>query len=126
MHMKPEIVKHLTNIDTWVRGFFMLAYTIIYYLAQCAILGVVMFQFGSQLLTGNPNKRLVSFGQNLSIYISQILDYLCYSSETKPFPLTNWPQETRDEESQAILRETEVPQKNEYNELRQFQDHKKF
>jgi len=63
----------------------------IYYIALL-VAGVVIFlQFGFMLLTGKLNEQLLVLGQSLSIYLSQILLYLTYSTEEKPFPFQAWP-----------------------------------
>lgn len=109
--MIKVIKKNLTNPETWLRGFFMLVYIGIFYLTEGVVIGVTIFQLGSTLFTGKPNERLLYFGQNLGIYISQILNYLSYSSNKKPYPLTPWPNNT----NQPILKlkpESKTPQKN--------------
>lgn len=84
--------EHLTAASTWLRGFIMLIYIIIGYIAIFWIAAaVIIFQFGSLLFTGKLNERLLPFGQSLSIYISQILLYLTYNTDDKPFPFSNWP-----------------------------------
>jgi hypothetical protein len=89
--MTKALKKKLTSHQIWLRVFFMLLYISIFYLTQSIIISVTIFQLGSVLLTGKPNKRLLYFGQNLSIYISQILNYLSYNSDEKPYPLNSWP-----------------------------------
>ncbi len=86
--------EHLLAKATWIRGFFMLIYAALYYVANIVLLVMVLFQFGSLLLTGQINKRLLGFGQGLSMYIYQIIRYLTYNTEEKPFPLSSWPSST--------------------------------
>jgi hypothetical protein len=77
---------------TWTRGFFMLVYATLFWVARIVIAVVVLFQFGSMLITGKINERLLGFGQSLSLYMYQIMRYLTYNTEEKPFPLSPWPQ----------------------------------
>lgn len=100
-----KIKKNLTNPQIWLRGFFMLVYAGIFYLTQSIVIGVTIFQLGSTLLTGKPNERLLYFGQNLGIYIYQILNYLSYSSDEKPYPLNPWPNHLQ------LKPESKTPQK---------------
>ena len=110
--MIKEIKKNITNPQTLLRGFFILVYTGIFYLSQTVVMGVTIFQLGSVLLTGKPNKRLLYFGQNLGIYISQILNYLSYSSDEKPYPLNPWPNNIAENEPVLKLKpESKTPQK---------------
>jgi hypothetical protein len=52
---------------------------------------VVVFQFLSQLLTRRTNQRLLKLGQSLSTYSYQILVFLTYNSEYRPYPFGAWP-----------------------------------
>lgn len=45
-----------------------------------------------------PNQRLRGFGLSLAIYLRQILDYLLFNSDRKPFPFDDWPQAEIEEE----------------------------
>jgi len=92
--IKEQLKNNLTSGSAWLRGFFMLLYTMIGMIALFIAVVVILFQFGSVLLTGKPNEPLFPFGKSLSTYISQILLYLTYNTETKPFPLSHWPAET--------------------------------
>lgn len=91
---KEQLKKNLTSGSTWLRGFFMLLYTMIGMIALFIGLVVIFFQFGSVLLAGKPNEPLFPFGKSLSTYVAQLLLYLTYNSEEKPFPLSHWPAET--------------------------------
>jgi len=83
--------EHLLSFSTWLRGFFMLVFIAIYMVLRLVILAVVLFQFGSMLLTGQLNERLLSFADSLSLYAFQIIRYLTYNSDEKPFPFRSWP-----------------------------------
>ena len=43
------------------------------------------------MITGEDNQHLRRFGHSLSTYIYDVLKFLCYSSEEKPFPFADWP-----------------------------------
>lgn len=45
-----------------------------------------------------PNQRLRGFGLSLSTYLRQILDYLLFNSDQKPFPFDDWPRAEIEEE----------------------------
>jgi len=84
--------EYLTAKGTWVRGFFMLIFFIIvYYLLSLLIATIALFQFGSLLFTGKLNLFLLTFGRSLSLYSQQVISFLTYNSEQKPFPFTEWP-----------------------------------
>ncbi|MDM8557697.1 DUF4389 domain-containing protein [Candidatus Parabeggiatoa sp. HSG14] len=113
---RNNIRKNLTSGSTWLRGFFMLLYAFFGYIGVWILLIVVLFQFGSSLVAGKLNERLLPFSQSLGIYISQILHYLTYSTEEKPFPVGYWPvspDNNIEEEIVNLPKESEPPSKNE-------------
>lgn len=95
----PPVKDHLLAKSTWIRGFFMLVYAFLYAVARFVTLAVVLFQFGALLLTGRVNERLLDFGQSLSMYTYQMMRYLTYNTEVKPFPLSPWPAGTQTPET---------------------------
>jgi len=94
-----EIKKHLTKTSTWIRAAFMLVlalilYSLVYTPLQYVFIILVLFQLGSKLLTGELNENLLSFSKSLCLYIYQILSYLTYSTDKKPFPFGKLPADT--------------------------------
>jgi len=89
--MKDEIRQNLRNRTTWWRALYMLLFTVIYGVAELVIATVVMFQLLSVLFTGATNERLLALGQNLSTYVYQILLFLSFNSDERPYPFGDWP-----------------------------------
>lgn len=82
----------LTVKATWLRGIFMLIFfAIAHYFIILLIAAIGLFQFGSVLFTGQLNVWLLDFGRSLSTYSQQIVSFLTYNSEQKPFPFSEWP-----------------------------------
>ena len=82
---------HYKDKSTWIRGLFMLLFVAIYNIAAILIGAVAVLQFAWKLVTGETNPRLLSFGEDLSRYFYQILRFLTFNTETKPFPFEEWP-----------------------------------
>ncbi len=97
--MKAETVKRLKNRDLWSRVLYMILFAIAYNLAEFIMFFVVVAQFFATLITGVVNEPLLRFGNNLSIYIYQILRYLTFNTELRPFPFEPWPNEAPGGES---------------------------
>mgnify|MGYP001178544196 FL=1 len=91
--MDEEIRKNLTATDTWVRGVFMSLFVIIYTVAIGVWFLIVPFQFGHTLFVGKPSDPLLDFSENLCAYLYEILLYVSFSTEVRPFPLGPWPNE---------------------------------
>jgi len=110
---RERFKENLTSPNTWARGLFILLFVIIGYFLCYAILVIVLFQFGAILFTGKVNERVFPIGQSLSIYFSQILHYLTFSSDERPFPFSDWPTANNQQESIINLtKESEPPAKN--------------
>jgi hypothetical protein len=86
------IEENIKSRSTWLRGLFMLVFVFIYALSRFVVGAVVLLQFLWVLFTGEINERLRMLGQSLAIYTSQIIRYLTYNSEQRPFPFDeDWP-----------------------------------
>ena len=69
----------------------MLLFAIIYNIAEVILIAVALFQFISNLVTGQSNTRILEFGQSLSLFVYQIWQFLTFNSESLPFPFSPWP-----------------------------------
>jgi hypothetical protein len=70
----------------------MFVFALLYGLSRIVLAAVVVIQFFCVLLTGETKSELKSFGHSLAIYSYQIVEFLTFNSEKKPFPLDNaWP-----------------------------------
>lgn len=86
-----DIKENAKNIDVWTRGLFILIYAVIFYFLFGLIWLVVIFQFFIKLITGQLNRPLLDFSDSLNRYVSQILLYVTFKSEQRPFPFSPWP-----------------------------------
>lgn len=81
------------NSSVWLRGLFMLIFIFFMGVAKFVTLVVVGFQFLVILFTAEKNNNLLTFGKSLSVYDYQVMLYLTYNSEFRPFPMGDWPKE---------------------------------
>ncbi len=86
-----EIRNAIMARSTWLRGFFMLLFAVAYGVAKLLLVVTVVFQFLCLLVTGKTVDRLLIFGENLSRYFYQIVRYLTFNTEERPFPFSDWP-----------------------------------
>jgi hypothetical protein len=89
--MKDEIKQNMRNRTTWWRALYMLLFTVIYAVAEIVIGAVVLFQLFSVLFAGSTNERLLMLGQNISTYVYQIMLFLTFNTDEKPYPFGDWP-----------------------------------
>jgi len=90
-----DTTKSYKDRSVWLRGFYMLIFMFFLGVAKFVALVVILFQFLTVLFTAETNKKLIHFGQSLSIYNYQIMMFLTYNSEEHPFPLGDWPDQVK-------------------------------
>ena len=83
--------KSMMDGSAWVRGFFMLLFAFIYQLAEMVLVFICIFQFLIKLFSGDVNERLQDFGDDVSRFLFQILQFETFNTEYRPFPFNPWP-----------------------------------
>ena len=89
--MRNQLKDNLTRVETWKRVLFMLLFAAIYGLVKILIGAVVLLQFGFVLVTNRCNANLLTLGADLAEFVRQILLYLTFNSDERPFPFAAWP-----------------------------------
>lgn len=104
-----SLKENLSNRRSWIRGLYILLFALFYSIAEIVLWAVVIVQFGSRLITGESNERLLEFSGSLNRYVFQILQFITYRSEFMPFPFAEWPEtEVIEEEDVVVVEEAEV------------------
>ena len=90
---KPsDLEQNLRARSTWLRLVFMIAIAICHELARLVGSVVILLQFLHVLFTGKPNERLKDTGLSLAQYVYQVVEYLTFNTEVRPFPFdAEWP-----------------------------------
>jgi hypothetical protein len=97
---RSDLEKNVLSRSTWIRLLFMIIFAFLYGLSRLVIAAVVLIQFFHVLFSGDTNDELKTFGHSLALYSCEVVDYLTFNTETKPFPLgTRWPGEPETVES---------------------------
>ena len=86
------VKENVTNRAVWLRGLFILIFGVILYCIFILVWLLVAFQFVSKVVTGNLNRQLADFSTGLVRYISQVLSYITFQSDERPFPFNPWPE----------------------------------
>ena len=91
---RSDLERHMTARSTWVRLLFMVVLGILYGVTRLVTFAVVAIQFFHVLFTGDTNDQLKTFGRSLAVYSFEVVDYLTFNTETRPFPLdAPWPED---------------------------------
>ena len=86
-----NIKNNAKNTDTWLRGLFILIFGVIFYFLYGLIWLLVIFQFVTKVITGELNSNLEQFSTKMTSYAMQILNYITFQSEERPFPFSPFP-----------------------------------
>lgn len=87
-----DIKRNVKSRSTWLRLFFMVVVTLLY-AVSCVVMGaVVVVQFFWVLFTAKSNVKLQELGESLATYTYQVIRYLSFNTEERPFPFdADWP-----------------------------------
>ena len=89
-----NLEKHVKTRSTWIRLIFMIICSLLYALSRLVTFAVVVVQFLTVLLTGETNTQLKQWGRSLAVYSFEVVDFLTFNTEVKPFPFeAEWPSE---------------------------------
>ena len=94
--MSDDIVENLKEPSQWLRIAFMIALAVALYVASIVLTLLTIAQALFSLLSGKDNVNLRALGKDLSTYVHQILEFLTYNSELKPFPFSPYPGSEQD------------------------------
>lgn len=91
-HEPGDFEEHIKSRTTWLRLLFMLILVFLYAVSRVVVGAVVLLQFLWVLFTGETNERLKGLGQALATYTYQVIRYLTYNTDSRPFPFDDdWP-----------------------------------
>lgn len=97
-----DVKENVKNTDTWIRGLLILLFGCIFYVAFWIIWLLVIFQFVYKLITGDLNKEVGKVCGSLTEYVLQILRYVTFRSEFRPFPFSPWPGKSGESETGPV------------------------
>jgi len=94
----------------WLRALFMLLFCLIYEIAKILIFFTAVLQFLFAIIGGKANDQLQRFGSSMAQYAHQIVRYLTYVDDKRPFPFSDWPEpegvDSEEIESEVIDNQT--------------------
>ena len=93
-----NIIGNLKQGSAWVRVILMIAFAVVLYVIIPAIVLVLMItQTLFVFITGDSNDNLRVLGTALSKYIFEVLQFLSYASDNRPFPFSAFPSVENDD-----------------------------
>jgi cytoskeletal protein RodZ len=86
-----ELKENLAKQSKWLRLLWMVAFSFVYYVAIGILWLIVVTQFLFSLFTNSPNENILKLSNGFRNYMVQILDFITYQSDEKPFPFSDFP-----------------------------------
>jgi hypothetical protein len=74
-----------------VRALLMFLMCLAFQLAAWVLIAVALLQLAFALFSDEPNPRLQGLGRSVGRYLGQIAGFVSFSTETLPFPFSDWP-----------------------------------
>ena len=75
----------------WTRVLFVALFWIVFYVSQLVIATVVIAQCAFTVITGTPNHQLLKLGDMLGKYVGDIMRYVTFNTDQRPFPFSDFP-----------------------------------
>jgi hypothetical protein len=74
-----------------MRALLMLLMCLAFQLAAWVLIAVAVLQLAFAVFSEESNPRLQGLGRSLGRYLGQIAAFVSFSTETLPFPFSDWP-----------------------------------
>lgn len=75
----------------WTRVLFVALFWLVFYFSQFVIAVIVVAQCAFTMINGKTNAQLLAFGDSMSQYIHEILRFVTFNSDRRPFPFEEFP-----------------------------------
>lgn len=101
---RSVVSENVRDPNVWVKFANLILFWFIFYAAVFAAGAISLVQFLSRLFTGEANERLSEFGGNMATFLQQLVKYLTFNSEDRPFPFAPWPDGADEKPKRATRR----------------------
>jgi hypothetical protein len=105
---QDQVKQNILSGHQWLRMLFMLGYILASWVLVLVLLAVVLVQTLIVLIVGETNHNLRRFGIVCGVFMHQIIHFLVYGSDDKPFPFSDFPDMDRIDTSDRVTAE-DVP-----------------
>ena len=86
-----EIKENVSKGGKWLRLLYVVLFLFIYTWASGGLWLVAILQFLFNLFTNSPNSNLAKLGAGYRVYMVQIINFVTYQEQDKPFPFSDFP-----------------------------------
>lgn len=96
----------------WIRGLLTLLFLAILWFVRLIVVILAVFQFVFAIVTGGPNRRLLPFGRGVAAYMQQMVTFVTWNTETRPFPFAPWPVDGETSADDPVMETAAAPSSN--------------
>lgn len=89
---QDEVKNNLLAPAQWLRMLIMAGFVLAAWVVWLVVVVLMITQTVTVLITGEPNANLKHFGLVTSAYLQQIISFLVYGTEVRPFPFAPFPE----------------------------------
>ena len=102
---QDQVKRNVLSGQQWLRMLFMAGYILASWVLTIVLLVTILVQTVIVLITGETNNNLRRFGILCGVFMHQIIHFLVYGSDDKPFPFSEFPDVDRVDMSKNFRRE---------------------
>ena len=88
---EEQMKKNYPVKERLIKGLFVLLYCFAFSICRFLVGIIALVQFLFDLISGEPSIRLCKFSAKLNNYVSEIIAFVSYQSDIKPFPFSDFP-----------------------------------
>lgn len=103
--MDDKVINNLKSESRWLRLLFMIVFYMAAYITGVLILVVVAVQVIHDFIKGRTNERLLEFTASLNMYFYQIIQYISFNTDRKPYPFSDWPEGNKGKAEQPQVKD---------------------
>jgi len=85
---QDQIKANLLSTDFWIRVLFMLIFALVLWALWLVVIVIIVVQTIIVMITSEVNLQLQKLGAVVASYLSQIVSFMVFATEQKPFPFT--------------------------------------
>lgn len=74
------------------RALLTILYLIIIRLISTVLFVIAITQYIYSWLTGEPNEKILYFTESLAVYSKQLVEYVGFNTDERPWPVGEWPE----------------------------------
>lgn len=85
----PKADSHVR--EKLLKALYLVLFYFVGYIAWVLTVVISIFQFFYELFLKDHNKNLLDFSKSMNTYLYEIVRFLSFNTETKPYPFSPWP-----------------------------------